>query len=112
VHLHAFAESPHSASVLQRFELLILQCVACLFRVQPALFVHLRSAGTWWINTALSSSTQLQAAYWAVGWLLGQALVNHCTVGLQLAPLLFYRLLLQAHDLLEVCSSSNAVQMA
>jgi hypothetical protein len=76
--------------------------VACLSHVQPALFVHLRGAGTWWVNTTLSCSTQLQAAYWAVGWLLGQALVNHCTVGLQLAPLLFHRLLQQPHDQFKV----------
>ncbi|WIA11861.1 hypothetical protein OEZ85_011947 [Tetradesmus obliquus] len=65
---------------------------------QPALFVHLRGPGTWWLNSTLSCSAQLQAAYWAVGWLLGQALVNRCTMGLQLAPLLFHRLLLQPHE--------------
>lgn len=41
----------------------------------------------------LQPSQHLQAAYWAVGWILGQAMVNRATVGLQLAPLLFHRLL-------------------
>lgn len=78
--------------------------------MQPALFVHLRGPGTWWLNSTLSCSAQLQAAYWAVGWLLGQALVNRCTVGLQLAPLLFHRLLLQPHEAFQVggCSEGGA----
>jgi hypothetical protein len=84
--------------VSQYLELLVQQYAARPSCVQPALFDHLRGAGTWWFNTTLSCSTQLQAAYSAVGWLLGQALVNHCTVGLQLAPLLFHRLLLQPDD--------------
>lgn len=75
--------------------------------MQPALFLYLRGVGTWWLNTMLSCSLQLQAAYWAVGWLLAQALVNRCTVGLQLAPLLFHRLLLQPCNMLEVSATGN-----
>jgi hypothetical protein len=79
--------------------------------VQPALFVHLRGPGTWWLNTTLSCTKELQAAYWAVGWLLGQALVNRCTVGLQLAPLLFHRLLLQPHEAFKVTTRNTVNSM-
>jgi hypothetical protein len=54
-----------------------------------------RARGTWWVNAALSCSPQLQQAFWALGWLLGQALLaNRSTLGIRLAPLLCEHLLL------------------
>lgn len=70
-----------------------LLCPACVWLQQPALFVHIRAAGTWWYNTVLQQTPQLGAAYWATGWLLGQAIINRSLVGVQLAPLLFHMLL-------------------
>jgi hypothetical protein len=62
---------------------------------QPALLVHVRSRGRWWVNAALQSSPQLQQAFWALGWLLALALPNRCTLGIRLAPLLLRHLLLR-----------------
>lgn len=72
--------------------------MCALLRVQPALLVHLKSAGSWWLNSALSTSSVLQQAYFVLGWLTAQSLTNRCTLGLPIAPLLFHLLLMPAPD--------------
>jgi hypothetical protein len=74
----------------------------CCCTPQPALLVYLRGSGTWWLNSAVQTpSPELRQAYWAMGWLMAQAVTNRCTLGLPVAPLLFH-LLLSPDDTLQV----------
>ena len=61
--------------------------------LQPALLVHLKGPGTWWLNASLQCSPDLQHAFWTAGWLVGQSITNRCTLGLPVAPLLFHLLM-------------------
>lgn len=59
----------------------------------PALFLFNRSAGSYWFNTRLTQSQPVQQAYWFAGWLMGQAVPNRSILGVQIATLVFDKLM-------------------
>lgn len=63
-------------------------------KLQPGpLFTYTRAVGAFWYNTALTESPSLSNAYRFAGWLIGQSLVNHASLGLALQPVLIGHLL-------------------
>jgi hypothetical protein len=63
--------------------------------LQSPLFIFNRGSGSFWFNSSLvTKRSELQIAYWLVGWLMGQALHNRAQLGQPFAVLLFRRLLL------------------
>lgn len=58
-----------------------------------ALFVYNSSAACYWYNTRLLPTEQTQQQFQTAGWLAGQALHNRTALGVQLAPLLWQKVL-------------------
>jgi hypothetical protein len=57
------------------------------------LLVYNRAAGAYWLNQTLPQSDEAATRCRFLGWLMGQAVCNHCTLGVSLPPLLFELLL-------------------
>jgi len=57
------------------------------------LLVYNRAAGAYWLNQTLPQSDEAATRCRFLGWLMGQAVCNHCTLGVALPPMLFELLL-------------------
>lgn len=59
----------------------------------PSLFTFNRSAGSFWYNSTLQQSKELQRAYCFAGWLMGQSISNKAPLGVPLAVPMLQQLL-------------------
>lgn len=81
----------------------VIQVVDFVNQEQRSPFIFNRSAGAYWIAPTLFHDEEALNVLQVTGWLLGQCIHNHCSIGINL-PDLFFKRLLEEEDFEASCS--------